>query len=340
MSQPSLPASPEFGEVLGGHIQIGTTVVAPSPAALALGFFAAVIVMGVVTVQAAAFSSRSYKDRKASVTIVNILVLYNCVSLALLGESQYQSMITRFRSGNAGSMKLARRYLMYLIPNFVSRSIASYALAITVTSICRSSCLRYAFKILVASRITITALGLCTLSASIRSNDNYGFTSQELPQFAALGILVGTMTECVVCALFCGIILCGMRSPDKSSAFDLNRIARNAVPAYLITIFCQLVFAIGIWHKSAFVIASFGIPLNSVSNAALLALLLAHPSALTLPLWMQRDMRRKQCSILEAGVSITQDITTTSCHDGPLEIGLMERLEVFLRLIINRIYRH
>ncbi|KAF8312806.1 hypothetical protein DL93DRAFT_1223466 [Clavulina sp. PMI_390] len=63
-------------EMPGGYA--AHTLAAPSQFALALGFFIAVIIMGIVSVQAAAFSSRHYKYRKLTVIVVNVLVLYSC----------------------------------------------------------------------------------------------------------------------------------------------------------------------------------------------------------------------------------------------------------------------
>ncbi|KAF8312840.1 hypothetical protein DL93DRAFT_2081796 [Clavulina sp. PMI_390] len=52
----------------------------------------------------------------------------------------------------------------------------------------------------------------------------------------------------------------------------------------------------------------------------------AHPSALETPPWRRQTMASTLPSV-NPGVSVKQDITTISCHDGRLEIELMERLE-------------
>ncbi|KAF8312844.1 hypothetical protein DL93DRAFT_2081802 [Clavulina sp. PMI_390] len=84
----------------------------------------------------------------------------------------------------------------------------------------------------------------------------------------------------------------------------------------------------GVWCKSAFVTTCFGTSLGAVSNATLLTLLHVHPSALTFPTWRERQATRgHRAGARSAGVVVAQDITVASCHDGPLETELMERLE-------------
>ncbi|KAF8312818.1 hypothetical protein DL93DRAFT_1226387 [Clavulina sp. PMI_390] len=89
----------------------------------------------------------------------------------------------------------------------------------------------------------------------------------------------------------------------------------------------HLGFAMGVWSKSATITAPFGIPVGAVSSAALLAVLHVYPAALATPLWKLPTNSTNTSSTANARIFVDRDVTTMSCHDGPLEIELAERLE-------------
>ncbi|KAF8302340.1 hypothetical protein DL93DRAFT_498974 [Clavulina sp. PMI_390] len=104
-----------------------------------------------------------------------------------------------------------------------------------------------------------------------------------------------------------------------------------------------------VWCRSSFLTAGFGVPLGAgkipftvccqdhaislpsgfqtVSNISLLAVLHANPSVLGPPTWRQRSQVQKV--LASTKISITNSVDTESCHDGPLEAQLAERLERF-----------
>ncbi|KAF8312793.1 hypothetical protein DL93DRAFT_1221992 [Clavulina sp. PMI_390] len=69
MAQSPIPYSPQSGM---SSTLSKTTVATPSHSALAVGFLIAVMIMGVVTVQATTYSSRSFSNQRTSVIIVSI----------------------------------------------------------------------------------------------------------------------------------------------------------------------------------------------------------------------------------------------------------------------------
>ncbi|KAF8314246.1 hypothetical protein DL93DRAFT_2167401 [Clavulina sp. PMI_390] len=100
---------------------------------------------------------------------------------------------------------------------------------------------------------------------------------------------------------------------------------RYAIPSYLIAMIWQLVFSLSFWLRSPYAVACVGIPLSAVSNITLLAMLHANPSALGPPMWRYLDPTSAVLSPTK--VVVDQDISIHSCHDGPLELHLMERLD-------------
>ncbi|KAF8312821.1 hypothetical protein DL93DRAFT_2228837 [Clavulina sp. PMI_390] len=260
---------------------------------------------------------------------VNFLVLYNCVSLALLGEGLYCSMITTFKRGHANSLALSRKYVLVLAPNFISRSVASYALAALTASLYRSGVMVVGLHFLIASRLAMTACGVQTISASFSSNANSEFMGHDLPRAVSVGVVMAAIAESVVCALFCSAIFRATMKGPYNKASPLAQMARHAIPAYVINMLWQLAFAVGVWFKSAAVTACFGVPVGAVSIATLLALLHVHPSVLAFPPQRPHELNKARFhqSSAPARISIAQETATVSCHDSPLEVELMERLE-------------
>ncbi|KAF8312842.1 hypothetical protein DL93DRAFT_2156529 [Clavulina sp. PMI_390] len=177
-----------------------------------------------------------------------------------------------------------------------------------------------------ASRVAMTAFGLQAGCMPRKSGPNSEVIPNELPHFALLSTidLVTAIADCIICALSCGAIFRLAKNTTK-----LDQTARYAIPAYSISVLWHLGFAWGVWSKSAFITVCIGIPWGAASNAALLTLLYVHPSALTFPIWRQRDTAQtiRPASVKASEISIAQDIATISCHDSPLEIQLMARLE-------------
>ncbi|KAF8302341.1 hypothetical protein DL93DRAFT_499066 [Clavulina sp. PMI_390] len=99
---------------------------APPPIALAAGLLIAVIFTGIVTVQLFAYSKQFWKDHRAVVVILNIVFCYNIVSLALLGEAVYQSLVTKFSFEDIDARTIPRQ--------MIGRAAMSYTMALLSTS--------------------------------------------------------------------------------------------------------------------------------------------------------------------------------------------------------------
>ncbi|KAF8314245.1 hypothetical protein DL93DRAFT_1094582 [Clavulina sp. PMI_390] len=144
-----------------------------------------------------------------------------------------------------------------------------------------------------------------------------------IPRIIFANNLLSLSAECVVCALLCAAVF---RAKIHDSPNPLvARMAHYAIPSYVITMIWQFAFSVSFWLRLPFAVACVGIPLGAVSNITLLAMLHANPSALGPPMWRQLDPMNP--ILFPTKIVVDQDISTQSCHDGPSELRLMERLD-------------
>ncbi|KAF8317628.1 hypothetical protein DL93DRAFT_2165487 [Clavulina sp. PMI_390] len=106
----------------------------------------------------------------------------------------------------------------------------------------------------------------------------------------------------------------------------VNMKPDELILSYSLKLAWYIAFECSMWSKSPFMTACFGIPLGAVCSITVLSLLHAYPS---LPvsaflLTAFQDLPRKSPRM--APVVTIRDVTIESCHDGPREIQLMERL--------------
>ncbi|KAF8308108.1 hypothetical protein DL93DRAFT_2087380 [Clavulina sp. PMI_390] len=169
----------------------------------------------------------------------------------------------------------------------------------------------------------MTAFGLQDIHLSFSSTS----TNPNLPHHINLIILVCTVMECAVCALFVAALLRWRVVPNGSHSHHIAfyQMSWYTVPACFATMYWQLAFAVAIWYESESVAAYFAIPLGPASNVMLFSLLHANPWELASP--TRTHAMSRGHSPRRASISITKDITIMSCHDSPLEIELMGRLE-------------
>ncbi|KAF8305354.1 hypothetical protein DL93DRAFT_2160333 [Clavulina sp. PMI_390] len=296
----------------------------PSRAAVGSGLIIAVTLMGVVTVQLASYSSRFYKERKLVVIVVNGLFLYNLASLLCLGEALYHAVITEF-SGGDGLVTLCQRYILLIVGNNFADALATYSLALPVASIFQNPRLGAALNILISIRLATSLFGARAIYIAIDSSTSSQHLSSPCKWIQSL--ILGT--ESIVCGL---LLVASLRVIKHDPSAPHNRrsgirdICRYALPSYLLTVACHFACASGVWCKSAFVTACFGIPLAAVSNVTLLAFLQANPSVFELSTGKQRQKSERAQHSSE--IVVARDVFTESSHDGPLEIELTERLEV------------
>ncbi|KAF8314243.1 hypothetical protein DL93DRAFT_2080334 [Clavulina sp. PMI_390] len=200
------------------------------------------------------------------------------------------------------------------------RSIVLYTAALITASLFRSRALGLSLNILIAARLGTTAFSIQAVYNSFRSIPHP--KKDTLPRLLAANNIISLGAECVVCTLLCTAVARAKLRGSHDSRID--RTTRYAIPAYIVTVVWQIVFSLSIWLRSPFATACVGIPMGAISNITLLAMLHADPSALGLPLWRHLDTINTILSPTK--IAVCHDVSTQSCHDGPLEHNLMERL--------------
>ncbi|KAF8312839.1 hypothetical protein DL93DRAFT_2081793, partial [Clavulina sp. PMI_390] len=169
--------------------------------------------MGILTVQVTIYSGRSYND-----------------------HSQHDS------SPYLDTIQVAR-YVLLLVPNVRDYPALKIPLLIIPKVFFKEYCFVWldedneiAYAVI---ELTVAAVGLQAICASIGAHSDIGFTSWELSQFVSLGLLMATISECIVCALFCVAVAQAATAHSHESPW-IGRIARYMIPAYSVT----LLFAI------------------------------------------------------------------------------------------------
>ncbi|KAF8305356.1 hypothetical protein DL93DRAFT_2160334 [Clavulina sp. PMI_390] len=302
---PSTLAEPEPRWILPlvdkPNVEVLRYVIArPSRAAVASGLMIAVILMGVVTVQLSSYSRRFYKERKVLVVIANGLLL-------CLGEALYRALVTGFSEGE-GFVTLCQRYMLLIIGNNFADALATYSLAIPIASIFGNCHLGTALNILISIRLAISVTGAHAIYVTIDSTTAADHLASPCKWIQSL--ILGT--ECIICGV---LIAASFRAIKNGSPKHpvIQDIYRYAVPSYFLT---------GFWCKSAFMTACFGIPLAADERDSLQA----NPSVFDGSLRGQRNRKAKWVQS-SSKIIVAHDIHTESCHDGPLEVELTERLE-------------
>ncbi|KAF8302336.1 hypothetical protein DL93DRAFT_498645 [Clavulina sp. PMI_390] len=209
-----------------------------------------------------------------------------------------------------------RRYILLLITNVISRALVSFLAALLNAHLFESAFLGAILNLILASHLAITAYILHAVMQSFGLEIPIG---REYPPLVEANTILSFGLEYTLCALF---LWAYFRQQNQGRSENLA--ARHVFPAYLIMVLWSSRFAVGTWCNLPFLRALFGIPLGAVCNFALVALVYAQPSLLKLsPHHMSKQV------VARAQITTSQDITIDSCHDGPLEIELMERLEVW-----------
>ncbi|KAF8302338.1 hypothetical protein DL93DRAFT_498901 [Clavulina sp. PMI_390] len=303
-----------------GADHVGYVMASPSMGALAVGLTISVIIMGVVTVQLFLYSRRFWKDRRLVVVVVHAVFWCNIIGLVLLITATYNTMLSRFNGRLIDPSVLPRMYTLLMIPNIISRAIMSYSMALLTAGYLQSGILGMLFNVMIASRVGLNAAVLHAIFHSVGSATP---SAPKYPQLLQFSTLLSMGTEGIVSALL-GRAICQEKKGLGYQNSILGQLTRYAIPSYFMTMAWHIAFAVAVLRHSSFMAATFGIPLGAVSNMTLLALLHVHPSILETSLWGQRVNISHRCL---TGVSVSQDVATQSCYDGPLETGLAERLE-------------
>ncbi|KAF8312822.1 hypothetical protein DL93DRAFT_2081767, partial [Clavulina sp. PMI_390] len=144
--------------------------------------------------------------------------------------------------GYFDSVDVGRRYAFSLATGVISRTILSYASILLTACLFRSVLLVSGLHLLLASRSAISALALKTIYGSLSPSAS---TGRNLPSFITGFSMVGTVGECIVCALY---FVFSFRALDDESQTSNDsppdrRSIRHVMPAYLVTMVWQLGFA-------------------------------------------------------------------------------------------------
>ncbi|KAF8317639.1 hypothetical protein DL93DRAFT_2076723 [Clavulina sp. PMI_390] len=303
---------------------VGYALTVPPREALVLGLIFAAIAMGIATVQVVIYSTRFYKERKIAVVVANIVFLYNLISLAFLGEGVFHCLIVEFSGGVVNRLTVPQRYTLVMLPGALSRTIVSDLLAIVAASMLDSRLIGPVFHLLTASHLGLMGFMVHIIYNSYGSNSTFG---KIYPPLLKVYNSLSLVTECVGCILFCSAVFRDRLARHSGKHSDMGQMTHHIILAYCLKLFWYIAFASGMWSKSTFVTACFGIPLGAVCNITFLALLHACPSRLTPTLLLTGLQDWPRQSVSAASVVTTRDVATESCHDGPLELQHLERLD-------------
>ncbi|KAF8302334.1 hypothetical protein DL93DRAFT_2090623 [Clavulina sp. PMI_390] len=226
----------QFSNLTTEYATDGYTMAAPPTAAVVVGLILASIIMGVVTIQLASYTSRFYKERKIAVLIINIVFLWNAICLILLAYGLHHCLSNKLKTPPVHNNTLPQKYILIMTTNVLSRAVVSYAVALLTAYLFHSGLIGVVLNVFLATRLDFRwkALTAYVLQAIYHSFGKATASGQDYPPLVKANTVISFSSECIVCVLLLGAI-CRKNEKRKENSF-VARLTRHAIPSYLFTV--------------------------------------------------------------------------------------------------------